>query len=318
MSGKNSEKLDKGKSNSRTMIFEGHTKPLKCIMVSPDGRWILSGGNDGLRMWDLTRGKRVRKFDLFEVGLMSTSGLSLSISPDSRWALSAVSLVDICNLYWSRLDLWDLATGKCVKSLKLDMELVRYITFSPDGRLALSAGRDTLGFWDLTTGKRVKTFEGLTEGESFISISRDGHWALSLGYESLRLWELDTGKCIRTFDRDSLHTNDVCCIGPDRRWALSGGVENKLLLWELATGKCVQTFKGHTDKVNSVSISPDNQWGLSGSRDKTMRLWELATGKCVRIFEGHKNWVYSVTFSTDGRYVLSGSSDKILRLWELI
>jgi WD40 repeat protein len=90
-----------------------------------------------------------------------------------------------------------------------------------------------------------------------------------------------------------------------------------LRLWELATGQCVRTFEGHTDDVDSVSISPDGRWGLSGSDDKTLRLWELATGQCLRTFEGHTDNVDSVSISPDGRWALSGSEDKTLRLWEL-
>src|SRR5581483_6413645 len=33
--------------------FTGHTKLINSVAVSPDSRWVLSGGDDGLRVWDL-------------------------------------------------------------------------------------------------------------------------------------------------------------------------------------------------------------------------------------------------------------------------
>jgi len=83
---------------------------------------------------------------------------------------------------------------------------------------------------------------------------------------------------------------------------------HELRLWELATGRCLRTFEGHQSGVYSVSISPDGRWGLSGSRDETLGLWELATGQCVRTFKGHKREVSSVSISPDGRWALSGGS----------
>ena len=80
----------------------------------------------------------------------------------------------------------------------------------------------------------------------------------------------------------------------------------------------LRTFEGHTDGVNSISVSPDGRWALSGSDDKTLRLWELATGRCLRTFEGHTDSVTSVSISSDGRWALSGGGnfDRTLRLWE--
>ena len=95
-----------------------------------------------------------------------------------------------------------------------------------------------------------------------------------------------------------------------RALAVVRGTEGNWHCW-------VSTLEGHTNWVNSVSISPDGRWGLSGGRDETLRLWELATGLCVRTFKGHTGFVSSVSISPDGHWGLSGSNDYTLRLWEL-
>jgi WD40 repeat protein/serine/threonine protein kinase len=293
-------------------IFEGHTGMVKSVSISPDGRWVLSGGGDKtLRLWELERGTCVRTFEGHTDWVKS-----VSISPDGRWVLSGAGD--------KTLRLWELERGKCVRTFEGHTDEVESVSISPDGRWALSGTGGRLGsndytlrLWELATGKCVRTFEGHTKRVYSVSISPDGRWGLSGGYdETLRLWELATGQCVRTFEGHAGYVKSVS-ISPDGRWALSGSNDKTLWLWELATGKCVRTFEGHTARVCSVSISPDGRWALSASEDNTLRLWELATGKCVRTFEGHTNAVVSVSISPDGCWALSGSDDQTLRLWEL-
>jgi WD40 repeat protein len=56
---------------------------------------------------------------------------------------------------------------------------------------------------------------------------------------------------------------------------LSGSDDTTIRLWETETGRCVRTFEGHTEGVNSVSLSADGCWALSGSKDSTLRLWNV-------------------------------------------
>ena len=87
--------------------------------------------------------------------------------------------------------LWDLATGKELRSFPHGTGL-RHVVFTPDGRRALS-GNDgaTLRLWDLASGKELHRYRhdwGLVEG---VAASRDGRYALTGGYDrTMRLWRL--------------------------------------------------------------------------------------------------------------------------------
>ncbi len=173
--------------------------------------------------------------------------------------------------------LWDLATGKLLRTFEGHREGVLSVAISPDGRRALSGSYDkTLRLWDLATGKLLRTFEGHTDWVESVAISPDGRRALSGSRdETLRLWDLATGKLLRTFEG---HTGSVesVAISPDGRRALSGSRDETLRLWDLATGKLLRTFEGHTGSVESVAISPDGRRALSGSYEKTLHVWYLS------------------------------------------
>ena len=235
---------------------------------------------------------------------------SVCLSADGRFALSGNN--------HKMLRLWNVSTGKCLRTFEGHTDDVMSVCLSADGRFALSGSDDkTLRLWEVTTGKCLRTFEGHTDKVNSVCLSADGRFALSGGDDStLRLWDVATGKCLRTFEGHTGWVSSVC-LSTDGRFALSGSNHRKLHLWEVTTGKCLRTFEGHTHFVTSVCLTADGRFALSGSKDETLRLWDVATGKCLRTFEGDMGDVSSVCLSADARFVLWGGVCGSFRLWEL-
>ncbi|MEH2225974.1 nSTAND1 domain-containing NTPase [Nostoc sp.] len=76
-------------------------------------------------------------------------------------------------------------------------------------------------------------------------------------------------------------------------------------------------LEGHTNSVNSVSVSPKDPLIVSGSKDKTVRLWKLdGTPVKTRFPMTHDGAVRSVNFSPNGEYIVSGGDDKTVKLWK--
>jgi WD40 repeat protein len=308
-------------------IITGHTNSIKTVVFSPDGKYALSGGGQTLILWEVSSGKEIRTFSTgLEDGYRSIDGLdgtyfeelnSVAFSRDGKYALAGN--------YGEALKLWDLASGKDVRTFKGHGGFDAYgalngtvnsITISPDGKYALSGSSDkTLKLWDLASGKEIRTFAGHSKSVDSVAIVPDGMYVLfgSHNYNKLNIWDITSGKEIRTFTTGGVRS---VAISPDGKYALSVGNDNTLKLWHLASGKEIRTFTGHS-YVSSVAISPDSKYALSGSYSNTLKLWDLASGKEIRTFTGHSESVYSVAISPDGKYVLSGSSDKTVKLWDI-
>jgi WD40 repeat protein len=134
------------------------------------------------------------------------------------------------------------------------------------------------------------------------------------------VWEADTGKQVR----EPLEAPaGVVCVAFDSTAGMlvSGGFfDNDITIWDLPKeGKATvrRRLQGHTDVVDSTSLSPDERYIASGSRDKSVRVWEAATGELVTTLEGHEDEVRSVVWSGDGQWLASGSFDKTVRLWRV-
>jgi WD40 repeat protein len=62
--------------------FTGQTDPVHSVAFSPDGRLILSGGNGGMKLWDVSSGQLLHEFDA------GATVFSVNFSPDGRFALT--------------------------------------------------------------------------------------------------------------------------------------------------------------------------------------------------------------------------------------
>jgi len=227
------------------------------------------------------------------------------------------------------LELWDLASRRCLRTFEGHTATVSSACLSADGRYALSgagnAGNadNVVKLWDVASGQCLRTFASQGDGVTSVCLSEDGLYAASgsggqnWSESVVRLWEVNTGRCLRSFDNGHRNPVNSVCITGGSRYILSGGHDGILKLWELAPGQCVRMFSGHKDYVNQVVLTADGLYALSGSYDKTVKLWDLTDGSCLRTFEGHEGSVTSVSVTTDGRHALSGSQDRTLKLWDV-
>jgi WD40 repeat protein len=248
------------------------------------------------------------KIETGDLGGHTSSVSSVAFSPDGKQILSGS---------WdSTIRLWDVATGREIRTFSGHTSSVISVAFSPDGKQILSGSTDsTIRLWDVATGREIRTFSDSILIFS-VAFSPDGRQILSGSYVKPIMWDVATGREIRTF---SGHTYSVYSVtfSPDGKQILSSSLDRTIKLWDVATGREIRTFSGHTSDVTSVAFSPDGKQILSGSFDKTIKLWDIATGREIRTFSGHTSYVTSVAFSPDGKQILSGSGDSTIRLWDV-
>ena len=136
---------------------------------------------------------------------------------------------------------------------------IKSVTFSPNGRFALTGSDDTTArLWDVTKSP-------VTSSELI------GHTGL-----------------VRSV-----------AFSPDGRFALTGSWDNTARLWDLTKSPITCTeLIGHTCLISSVTFSPDSCFALTGSYDDTARLWDLTKSPITsKILTDHEDSITSVAFS---------------------
>ncbi|KZO92972.1 hypothetical protein CALVIDRAFT_285545 [Calocera viscosa TUFC12733] len=292
--------------------IHGHNKSIRCIAVSPDGRWIASGSEDQtIRIWDIETGAAIGEPLVGHEDWVMT----VAFSPDGMRVASGSGDKTI--------RMWDVETGTAIgEPLAGHDDRVLSVAFSPDGkRIASGSADEAIRMWDAETLAAIgEPLEGHNDCVNSVAFSPDGKRIASGSLDkTIRMWDVETGAAIgEPLEGHNDYVNSVA-FSPDGKRIASGSLDKTIRTWDVETGTAIgEPLAGHDDRVLSVAFSPDGKRIVSGSNDTTIRLWDAGTGAGVGdALRGHDDSVTSVAFSVDGTSIISSSVDKTIRIWDV-
>jgi WD40 repeat protein len=303
-------------------ILEGHKHSINSIVISPDGRLLVSGSFRELRLWSLPEGKLIKKQEGHKSYITS-----LAISPDGRLLMSGGKDCTV--------RLWNLPHGTLIKTLNTQEKKQSYfskdqfpslLAVSPDGKLLVSISQDnTIRLWELPGARLIKKLKmGLKEGMRFISpdgkllatANSDGH------HEAVRLWSLPDGSLVNLLKNHRGEVNRLA-FSHDSRLLVSSTTENTVQLWSIPDGNLIKTLEGDLGRIECLAISPGGkllaigsfEWGSDANCfDWPVRLFDLPDGKPLEILRGNKTVLNLIAISPDERLLVTVGYEKIY-LW---
>ena len=316
-----------GKSADMSRELRAKTPTMFKIDISPDGRYVLSGGLDVFILWDILHGKVIQS-NLKRKGIVRTAfDTNVAFSPDGKYFATG-------GLKGTKL--WDLATSQ----EKMTTDDIAYATaFSPDGKYFLCGGPGPwVGVFGQQHTPRMKIFDVAT-GEEFreiqlrfrpssVAYSQDGKYILvgSVNGE-MTLWNASSLKPIRTvvasergfLDSGLVYMVHAVSFSTDGEYALSGGGDSTVRLWNAKKLTEIKKFVGHSGYfgVRSVAFSPDSKYAVSADDNGKIIIWDLASGTEWKVLSGQMATSRaSATFSPNGKYVIS-AGDASTRIWDI-
>jgi WD40 repeat protein len=122
-----------------------HGNAALIVAFSPDGRTVVSGGNDSwLKVWDASTGKLLQQHEVPTIRIAT-----LAFSPDGKLLATATEPFDPTDVNYNVL-VFDYAKWKQLQNLIGHSGRVTCVSFSPDGRTLASGGLDDmLRLWRL-------------------------------------------------------------------------------------------------------------------------------------------------------------------------
>lgn len=274
-----------------------HAAPVTCVAFAPDGKTLVSGGQDGaVRVWDVASGEQktfTQKPDRAVPMVRFTHGgtlLAAGFSDGTIRFLDPVSLRELSVFQATESNNFDVsADGKLIATVgpsggavvtelgselpKLEIPEARMVAFHPDGKLVAASGPDgTVTVYQITGGKPIFTAKhgGPLNGLTF---RPDGKVFATGGTGSdgkVKFWEIGKPEPVAEI-ADS--AGRITFLTEDRVAAV------KALGYGIYDLKKKHWARTVPDANGYYAISPDGtRLAATGNDSVRVRIWDLTTG----------------------------------------
>lgn len=297
--------------NSSTTVYD-HPANVDAVQFTRDGRWLLSGCEDGhLRIWLAAEGRL-----LWDIPAHGSCINQVRVSPDGRWLLTAS-----CD---TTVGIWQIhPSGPPAAVHRLPHETpVRQLAFSPDGQqfatlcdgrqIAPDVVRGAIYIWQVESGERVHfdEFPALM-GAHGLDWSRDGRYLATLRDDVVTVFRTTDWKehYQKRFPFDSKRMS-----GPRIAFEPHGGpltvcVQNSLQQIDLDTG--VESTRLETLNSGEFSWSADGCFVAISGRDGMVHLFDGWNAFRPHSFDQHHTGrIVEMAFSPDGSRLATAGFDR--------
>jgi len=325
-----------------TRRLDGHTNEISRLVVTPDGKTLVSASFDRtVRLWptdapaagkadvvldDDTRkreAKRAGKKELANAPAITVETqtkcdvfeghkewiYALGISGDGKRIISGDAAAQV--------NVWDVAQRKAVASWAgHPWNWIIAASLSTDGKTALVSEnrykRDDfdiptpgLKLWDVATGK---------ESLDFLKVQFPKIEPSQRGYGPSQAWRKFVGNGLL-----------ASAISPDGKLVAVGqGGETdtgKVHLLDTSTGKLVRDVSSHMYGITDLLFTADGKHVISVGRDTCVRVCQVADGKEAAVLGAprggqFKDWFSAVALSPDERTIAAADIAGMVHVWE--
>ncbi|KAK4854254.1 hypothetical protein QYF36_021174 [Acer negundo] len=277
--------LASGGFDGLVQIWDTSSGILKCALDGPGGgiewvRWhprghiVLAGSEDStVWMWNADRGAYLNMFSGH--GSSVTCG---DFTPDGKTICTGSDD--------ATLRIWNPKSGEnnhVIRGHPYHTEGLTCLTISSDSTLALTGSKDgSVHMVNITTGKVVSSLVSHTDSIECIAFAPSSPWAATGSMDQkLIIWDLQHSSPRSTCD----HEEGVTCLTwlGTSRYLITGSADGKVRVWDSLSGDCVRTFSGHSNVIQSISVSANRDFLVSVSLDGTARVFEIAEFHCMTL-----------------------------------
>jgi WD40 repeat protein len=216
------------------------------------------------------------------------------------------------------IDIWEINSNSCVKTLKGHTGWINTIAYSKDGKYLASGGLDQyVIIWDVQTFQRKHLIKkDLNTAINSLAFSADGK-ILAVGCvdNNIRLYATESGMLIKILPGHKKEITSVQFSNNDK-YLISASKDKTIRFWDYnnnITSKILEVKSGY---VSAIRLTPKDEYLVAGLSSGIVKIWDCSTFVQKNAIEAHKKNIQSIAISPDGGYILTGSSDNSVKLIE--
>ncbi|TFY80188.1 hypothetical protein EWM64_g3827 [Hericium alpestre] len=251
--------------------FHGHTKAVKDVTFSNDGRRFLSAGYDRqMKLWDTETGQCIERFSNGKIPYV------IRFHPDDD-----KQNIFLAGMSDKKIVQYDINTGEITQEYDQHLGPVNTITFVDDNRRFVTTSDDkTIRAWDFDIPVVIKYIaEPHMHSMPAVTLhpSKKYFAAQSLDNQIL-VYSTDNFRQNRK-KRFAGHSvaGYACQVGfsPDGKWISSGDGEGNVVFWDWKTGRIKSRLRAHSKVVIAHEWLPhETSKVVTASWDGLIKLWD--------------------------------------------
>ncbi len=208
--------------------------------------------------------------------------------------------------------LWDAVTGRLLARPSTSGDLLAGVGLSPDGTLALTAGRGVARIWSVARREAIAELPSRAT-LTIATFAPDGRRVLTGDVDgAAQLWDSDGRRIARLPGSDFAVTD--AAFSPDGARAVTASEDGSARIWDAATGRRIAVLR-HGRTVNGVGFSADGRSVVTAGDDGTARVWPATGGAAIRVLRGHTDSVVAAAFTAGDTRIVTAADDGSARVW---
>ena len=218
--------------------------------------------------------------------------------------------------------LWELSTGRELRTMLGHLSAVNVVTFDPTGTLLASGSSDnTVIIWEVATGKQKMHLKGLKERVTSIAFSEDGKQLATAGWDRLAYtWDLDSAKITGEYKVNPARGSGIgstAIFSKNGKTLITGNDDGKIITYDIENNIATDTLRNISPSScggcpSFTQLTNDGKSLLSVSRSGPVSLWNLKSGKLIREY-GVEDKDY-VAIGTAGSHLFVSKEDSV-KIW---
>jgi WD40 repeat protein len=306
-----------------------HPETVYTMLVSPDGKLLLTAGVKVIVVWDLrTLNPKCVLRDQFMPGYSPDPGPGrFAFTADSKALLvtnarqgvarqlNEVPTVDVATVY-------DLDTGKPRFNMRGDYDYFRTAWVSAGGKEIAVLSRMSARFYDANDGKELKKVALRTDSSGPAWVAPAADLVLTTPYRpngqmSLSVLDARAGKEVYTSEVTGRLLS--AALRPDGKRLVAHEQTGKVRVHDLEARKELYAFDHPADKQRGpMRFSADGNTLFFGGQHGQLYRWDLKENRRLPDVGRHSQWTLtSIALCPDESILYTTGADKLVRRWDL-